>query len=89
LRISAEAHTGDILLLRAMSSDPQGRNRAERSDVWWQSQDFAEWTTRPGDSAAFLRASRPTTHSSLPVFPFLNLRSSGFVRQVEKGWKRW
>jgi hypothetical protein len=33
-RISAEARTGGILLLRAMSSDPQGKNRAARSDVW-------------------------------------------------------
>ena len=32
-RISAEARTGEILLSRAMSSDPQGRKRAERSDV--------------------------------------------------------
>src|ERR1700730_11219838 len=66
-RISAEARTGEILLLRAMSSDAKGRNGAERSDVWWQSQDFAEWTTRPGDSPAFFRASRPTIHSSLPA----------------------
>src|SRR6266436_3592304 len=69
LRMTAEARKGESLLVRAMSSDPQGRNGAVRSDVWWQSQDFAEWMTRPGDSPAFFRASRPTIHFSLVAAP--------------------
>ena len=32
-RMSAEARTGEIWLSRAMSSDPKGRNGAERSDM--------------------------------------------------------
>src|ERR1700737_4256818 len=69
LRMSAEARKGEILLVRAMSSDPHGRNGAVRSDVWWQSQDFAEWTTRPGDSPAFFRARQRTIH--FPLAPAL------------------
>ena len=33
-RMSAEARTGEIFSSRLMSSDPHGRNRAERSVAW-------------------------------------------------------
>ena len=78
--MSAEARKGEILLMRAMSSDPQGRNGAVRSDAWWHSQDFAELMTRPGASPAYFRASRPTIQSSLAAAPpciWISAASSG------------
>ena len=87
-RISAEARTGEILLLRAMSSDAKGRNGAERSDVWWQPGLRGMDDPARRFSGLFSRepADNPFFVAGLPA---VNLGGDCFVRQIEKGRERW